>query len=73
MSRDIKITKPVGTKIVDLDGKGSVSFKTVADEQIARIENRFKQSSGQETKTFDLLFNLLREMNERLSALENQS
>ncbi len=73
MNREPKIIKRFETKIIDLSGDNELSSKRRADEQITRLENRFKQSNGQENKTNELLFDLLRGLNERIGALENKS
>ncbi len=80
MNREPKIIKRFETKIIDLSGKDEVKSKVEVMEQISRIEDRFKQTNGQDTKTNELLFDLLREMNEhigeineRIARFENKS
>jgi len=67
MTQQPKLIKKA--KIVDNASVDAIKSKSLADE-IARLENRYRQQDGQAGKTNELLFELLREMDKRLLALE---
>ena len=69
----MKIRKP--NKSVDTRRTDDIESKTERSnrvkEVINRLEERCRHTRNHETNTFSVLFDLLREINERLAAIEN--
>lgn len=64
-NRKVQVIKHFELKIADLDRTDDIESK------ISRLENRFKQASGQNSRTNSLLLDILKNLNERISTLEN--
>ncbi len=71
-NRKIQVIKHFELKTADLDRTDDIeSNSEKATAEISRLENRIKQASGQDSRTNSLLLDLLENLNERISTLEN--
>jgi hypothetical protein len=71
-NRKVQLIKHFELKTADLDRTDDIESKAEqARAVITRLEQRFRQTRGHQANTENILFDLLRNLNERIAALEN--